>query len=655
MPSYKNMDMNGYSYGSEYEYDTNGYSYGSEYEYDSDDEREREIRISEEKQRLLKEKRKKEEEEANATYILKLKNELGVVSSFLNWVTAVPKTQTIEKLSFEDDDAGWTKIKKVEKIKKEEKKEEKIMKTEMCRSIGKGKCVHKSCRFAHSILELNVLDCNYGSGCRAIYFDRRKNIYMNDKKKTKVCMRIHPKESKDNFYGRVNKCIPVTEEEMNFTYSCILDYESKNSKFLEEIENKRKYIPCNKSIKYEIPTPYNVIVAAEYGLLPAVKETKKQEKIVKKETKKYVNFFKHVNKQGKIVKKENKKDENLKNQQKIANLQVKIEEIEKKMKTNNGIIKRFSERIDNIQCQQKCKSLRAENELLSNNLDSLKDDIERIKNPPKIEIPEPKKEIVIVKKIEETPKKEKTIVNTIFDICAKSFRAALGVVSKEPSQFSTKTEPVETEIKVKENTKTIMCKSYGKYTCHMGTNCRFAHSLKELKVEKCAYGYRCFDVEYISDSYVNRKNLKNRVCNRIHPEETIENVHKRIGIFDNEKTIVVTKCETENKKNGVVPKCENENRRIGFVPKCENENKTKCKTELCRSVGKYTCHMGTNCRFAHNSKELKILPCNFGFNCYDVDLCSGVYTNKKNMKNRICQRQHPEESIRNVYMRLGIK
>ena len=210
--------------------------------------------------------------------------------------------------------------------------------------------------------------------------------------------------------------------------------------------------------------------------------------------------------------------------------------------------------------------------------------------------------------------KKETIVKKIFNICTKSFKTALGISSNEPSQFFTKTE---TEIeKQKENTKTIMCKSYGKYTCSMGSNCRFAHSFKELKVEKCAFGCRCFDVEFISGSYINRKNLKNRVCNRIHPDETNENLHKRIGII---------------------------------------EEVSKCKTELCRSVGKYTCNIGTKCRFAHNSKELKVLPCNFGSNCFDVECCSGVYINKNNMKNRICQRQHPEENIKNVHMRLGLK
>ena len=600
MARYTNMDMNGYSYGSEYE--ANGYSYGSENEYDSEEEYEREIRLLEEKKRLLDEKKDKQKKEKEIMDALKLKNELGVIKTFLSWVNNKPLNQKIEKLRFEDDDAGWTKIQKVEKKETEKVEKKKVEKTEMCR-FGKDKCLHKNCRYAHSILELNIVDCDYGSNCKAIYFDQRKNIYMNDKRKSKICMRIHPKETKENFYSRVNIAVPVTKEEMDFTYDYIVDFENNNKKFLEDIQNKRKNIPCNKRITYDIPTPYNIVRAYEYGLLPAVKETKKEEKIIKKETK--------------IIKKENK-DEKSKNNQKIATLQTKIEEIEKRIKKNNCIIERFSARVDIVICQQKSKSLQAENELLKNNLVNLKNDIEKIKNPPKVqETPkiqpkvEIKKETIPEKKVEN----KTNIVSAIFNVCVKSFKAALGVISKEPSQFSVEPK-VELKVEVKENTKTIMCKSYGKYICPMGTNCRFAHSLKELKIEKCVYGCRCFDVEFISGSYTNRKNSKNRVCNRIHPDETIENVHKRIGII---------------------------------------EEVSKCKTELCRSVGKYTCPIGINCRFAHNSKELKVLPCNFGLNCFDVEYCSGVYRNKKNMKNRICQRQHPEESSKNVYARLGFQ
>ena len=615
MVHYKNMNMNGYSYGSD-EYEMNGYSYGSdEYEmgYDSDDETQKQLENIEENKRLLKIKQEKEKEKKEIENSIKLKNELGVVSSFLKWITNDPKKQIVEKLSFEDDDAGWTKIQKVEKNKKEEINV--VTKTEICRSVGKGKCMYKNCRFAHSISELNIVECVYGSRCRAIYFDRIKNIYMNDKKKMKICMRIHPNEKKENFYAR---CIPVTEDEMNITYQYILDFENKNGKFLKDIENKRRFIPCNKSITYEISTQHNMVKACAYGLL-------KEEKIIKKETIKQVKIIKKETiKQVKIIKKDNTKIE-----QKISTIQVKINDIENKIKNNIVIINRFSERVDNILCQHKCKSLRSENELLRVNLDSFKNDIERIKNPPpepKIE-EKPKKEII--KKDE--PIKKPTIVNKIFNICAKSFRSALGIVSKEPSQFVT-----ETKNEIKEKTKTIMCKSYGKYNCHMGTNCRFAHSLNELKIEKCAYGCRCFDVEFVSGSYVNRKNLKNRVCNRIHPDETIENIHKRIGIT--EKIInEVSKCKTEivNKKNSIT-------------------NVSNSKTVLCISVGKYICNMGFKCRFAHNIKELKILPCKFGFNCFDIESCSGIYRNKNNIKNRICERQHPDETIKNVHMRLGL-
>ena len=625
MASYMNTDMNGYSYGSEYEYEANGYSYGSDFEYDSEGCAEFR-QIAEAKQLLVKEKEEKQRKEKEVENALKLKKELGVVSSFLNWVTATPNTQTVEKLSFEDEDLGWQKV-SYEKPKKEEKEIKKeiknVTKTEICRSVGKSKCVHKSCRYAHSILELNIIDCEYGSKCRAIYYDAKKKLYLNDTKKPKVCMRIHPKETKENFYSRANKSIPVTEEEMDLTYSCILEFEENNKKFLDDIENKRMRTPCNKSIVYEIPTPYYVIKALEYGLLPAEETPKKVIKEVKKvmEPKKI------------ITKKENKKDENAKNQQKIANLQIKIEEIEKKIKANKNIIDRFSARVDNDACQKKCVSLRAENEMLCKNLDNFKNDIEKIKNQPKKEEPKKEEKIVTVKNVEV----EETFVNKIFNVCAKSFKAALGVISNEPSQLVTdlvKEKIDETPVTLK----TIMCKSYGKYTCPIGVLCKFAHSLKELNIKKCAYGCSCFDVEFVAGSYINKNNVKNRICQRQHPEETIQNVHKRIGIVEEKP-----KMEVVQQK----PKTD-------FVYKKVEVVQQKCKTELCRSVGKYICRMGTDCRFAHNSKELKVIPCCFGSRCFDVELYSGVYRNINNMKNRICQRQHPDETFKNVHVRLGL-
>ncbi len=56
--------------------------------------------------------------------------------------------------------------------------------------------------------------------------------------------------------------------------------------------------------------------------------------------------------------------------------------------------------------------------------------------------------------------------------------------------------------------------------------CQYAHSLEELIVSDCGYGDTCIHVKRDGDEY---KNIdpKNKVCMRIHPDETIENVVKR--------------------------------------------------------------------------------------------------------------------------------
>jgi hypothetical protein len=119
--------------------------------------------------------------------------------------------------------------------------------------------------------------------------------------------------------------------------------------------------------------------------------------------------------------------------------------------------------------------------------------------------------------------------------------------------------------------------------------------------------------------------MKNRVCNKKHPGESIENVHKRIGYKVVTKPVISEVKVTD-----------------------------KNKTVLCNSVlGKYKCKLGNNCKFAHNAKELKVLPCAYGDNCFDVALCSGNYINKNNTK-RICNKKHPSETTTNLYTRLGL-
>ena len=74
-------------------------------------------------------------------------------------------------------------------------------KTQLCKSISlKKKCVHgKTCKFAHSIDELNVLNCSFGSKCKLVAC---KNLIYSNTDKNKICFYKHPNESKDNFMNR---------------------------------------------------------------------------------------------------------------------------------------------------------------------------------------------------------------------------------------------------------------------------------------------------------------------------------------------------------------------------------------------------------------------------------------------------------------------
>ncbi len=609
-----NMDMNGYSYGPE----ANGYNYGSEDEYDNEYVEEIEyenMRRAEEKERVLKEKERLESE----IQAEKLKNELHVVSPFLNWAKAQAKI-VVEKLSFEDPDKDWTQVKKNTKKNNLEEPVKKVVvdttKTEICKYIlKKEKCAYKNCRYAHSIIELNVVECNYGSGCKAVRFDDRTCKYVNDGRKDKVCMRIHPKETKENFYSRVNKFIPVTNEEMDMAYDCILEFQEKNSDYVENMRQKAIILPSNMSVQYKIDTPYYDIKAIQWGTMEPVKLA--DEKIVKKIVK---PFFAKTKPAPVVVKPAVVTDGD-----KIKKIERQIQELQEKIKNNNVIFDRFAPRIEVAACQKHCEKITLENQKINSDIDKLNVQIEKIKNPPVAAVKK-----VEVKKVEakiEIKKVEVVFVKK-FDTSCKSFRNALGVVSNEPSQLCCENKTLDTvENKIEAKVcrlKTEMCKSYGKYVCPLGNNCNFAHNFDELNILACPYGSKCYDIYCSSGEYFNRNNYKNRVCNKKHPEETKENIYKRIGYC---KIPAVSKnVETFDNR----------------------------KTVLCNSViGKYICHLGNNCKFAHNNKELKILPCAYGDNCFDIERCSGVYINKNNTK-RVCNKKHSSETTENVHKRLGL-
>lgn len=62
------------------------------------------------------------------------------------------------------------------------------------------KCDIENCTYAHSLEELNLLDCSFGSDCRHVE-RQNDNIYKNINLK-KICVRKHPLETAENLCHR---------------------------------------------------------------------------------------------------------------------------------------------------------------------------------------------------------------------------------------------------------------------------------------------------------------------------------------------------------------------------------------------------------------------------------------------------------------------
>ncbi len=79
----------------------------------------------------------------------------------------------------------------------------------------------------------------------------------------------------------------------------------------------------------------------------------------------------------------------------------------------------------------------------------------------------------------------------------------------------------------KKLTKTRMCNSVGKGNCHHGVQCRFAHSLDDLKISTCFFGDRCRFIKVVQSKVVNsgRKN-----CEHKHPQESEDEFYTRTGL-----------------------------------------------------------------------------------------------------------------------------
>lgn len=113
-------------------------------------------------------------------------------------------------------------------------------------------------------------------------------------------------------------------------------------------------------------------------------------------------------------------------------------------------------------------------------------------------------------------------------------------------------------------TKTRMCQSVGKAKCRHGDNCRFAHSLDELRISTCFFKDECRFVKFVGDKVVDNGNKK---CTHKHPSETEENFLSRTGLdrykakvekpVEEPKVIEITKyTQTQLNKMAVAEKFE---------------------------------------------------------------------------------------------------
>jgi hypothetical protein len=85
-------------------------------------------------------------------------------------------------------------------------------------------------------------------------------------------------------------------------------------------------------------------------------------------------------------------------------------------------------------------------------------------------------------------------------------------------------------------TKTRMCKSVdANEPCQHGDECRFAHSLDELKISDCLFEQRCRFVRMSNGELINVDSTK-KVCSHKHPHENIETFMRRTG-FDRYKHV----------------------------------------------------------------------------------------------------------------------
>ena len=491
------------------------------------------------------------------------------VSPFLKWANI--SSTAVASIDHDDSkfpklgqkiDKSWVEVKTKKKIIKKEEKGMGNTRTKMC---SYAKCPHGvNCRFAHSIKELNILNCMFDD-CKLVRMvdnDKYVNTHKN-----KRCERRHKNESDVNFFIRTGIKDPITEEEIKVAYDVFINsYDLLTSEMHMIIEK----CPCDKMVSF-----FGVSYCGKSSPSEPVKQKyvkyKEYKKIKQKEIKckeiktKKVNIasnvkFQKENPETVYIRKRNEKSDEIKSLKTIiTRTQDTINRL--KQQKNYSMIKKYEDEYKNkieklVVLEKEFTEIKIEKII---EIEEIPIEVEEKKVEKKVE---KKKEnmiilqIILPKKVEEVIEEkendsssddsdtysetgvETSIRNIIVPpspnkvlLPSSTDDNGVGWISienKKQVQKTTKSpspKPVKKSINIPPNTfKSQMCRSLTtvpKTKCPHGDKCRYAHNINELlcNVKECGFGALCKLVG--KDTIVGEyKNTGYKICSYKHPMES---------------------------------------------------------------------------------------------------------------------------------------
>jgi hypothetical protein len=400
---------------------------------------------------------------------------------------------------------GWIEVKQETRkipvnFEKKEFKPATSEKTKLCDSVTKNTtCRHGNfCRFAHSLEQLSVKNCDYGKTCNFVVSKngvwKNNNNYSNRK-----CLHIHPEEEMEAFYYRTGlKKRPVE-------VSPVATPVKKEKKVTVPQVKKQKPV---KFVKENLEA-YKIREKNRISI--RIKEVQ----VSKKRTEDTIGRIKAIKDINEFYKKEL-----LKHQTSLKNFKVELETLEKELTVVNEL-----KSVPILEVKQQEVFVKPEVKIEKKVQPKTVMEV-TLYIAPRPKQPKPAPVITEVSK----PKEEGWIEVKTRNV--KPIVVTPVVKTETPKSVVSVTRDVGFDI-LKDKTKidtalrrTKMC-TFGK-NCRRGSACRFAHSKKELTVSNCVFGYSCKFVKSTSSGIVNTNNTK--ICLHKHPDEHINNFYFRTGI-----------------------------------------------------------------------------------------------------------------------------